>query len=109
MTHDQRDPHRWLRDFPSTQATVFVGLVCAVSYVLVSLVGALMERPLNEVTHFALGAFILALCGLNFAVKRMTDTGLAAARASGKVPAVNVDSQSTVVVNRDATSPEQRG
>lgn len=90
------DPHRWLKDFPSTQATVFVGLVLATFYVIVSLVGALVGREIGEATHFALATFITALIGVNFAVKRFSDRELAAAKATGPSP-VTVEAPSTVV------------
>lgn len=91
-----QDPHGWLRDFPSTQATVFTGLVLATLYVIVALLAALLERPLNEGTHVALATFITALVGVNFAVKRFSDRELAAAKASGPSP-VNVEAPSTVL------------
>lgn len=91
----QKDPHAWVRDLPSTQYTVLNGNVCATLYVLASIGGALANRPLDAATHLALGAFILALCGLNFAVKRFTDSGYAAAKAAGN-PAVNVETAARV-------------
>jgi hypothetical protein len=91
----QKDPHAWVRDLPSTQYTVLNGNVCATLYVLASIVGALIGHPLDATTHLSLGAFILALCGLNFAVKRFTDSGYAAAKASA-APPINVEAAARV-------------
>jgi hypothetical protein len=91
----QRDPHAWFRDLPSTQYTVAVGLVCALMYVTASVVGALVGKALDATTHVSLGAFILALCGLNFAVKRFTDEGYARAKASSG-PQVSVENAARV-------------
>jgi hypothetical protein len=100
---DAVDPHRWLTNFPSTQATVLVGDVCAVFYVVCSMIGSLTGHPVDGGTHAAIAGFITLLVSGNFAIKRATDRDLAEVRARGKAAgraSVTVEAPSTVEVTQ---------
>lgn len=83
----------WIAGMPSTNLTIAVGLVLAILFTTTAMVAALLTHPIDEATLNTVGLFITGMMGIGagqFGLKRITDTGLAAAKA-GAAPPVTIN------------------
>lgn len=80
---------KWLNEFNSTNAGAVVSLALAILYVAGVLAATLAGKPLQAEIVYALGGFLLAFKAgavAQYGLKRFSDYGLAAAKASGQGP-----------------------
>ena len=66
----------WLQNYPSTNARLFVSACLCVIFVITVLAGMVLSRPVSVDVVWSVGAFLLALSGIDavqFGVKRKTE------------------------------------
>jgi len=97
-----------LGKLPTTQLRIVVSLALASTVVLVALVADMINRPIGQGTLNTLTLFILGAMAADvgqFASKRFSDSGYAAAKNTAPSPTVNAEAGSKVTLEAGPAKP----